>query len=52
MKRPRKSGDEQDALSSRARRLYHWKSGQISKIKRRNNKRERREGKQQIREET
>jgi hypothetical protein len=51
MKRKRVGGDEQDALSRKARRLYHWKPGQINRIKRRNNKRERREGKKQIQEE-
>ena len=41
MKRmPLKTGDEQDALT-RARKFYHWKRGQLKRIKRAYNKKER-----------
>ncbi|WP_433503718.1 hypothetical protein ACQP04_29085 [Pseudonocardia halophobica] len=36
-------GDEQDALT-RTRRFYHWRAGQVRRIKRRVSKRERRFG--------
>ena len=51
MPRAVKSGDEQDVLT-RARRFYCWtrKAGACKRVKRRANRRERREGKQATRE--
>lgn len=50
MKQKLKSGDEVDAVCSR--QWYHWKPNQIRKIKRALNKRVRKDGKQEIREQT
>ena len=36
---PMKGGDEYDGLTKGARRFYHWKAGQLKKIKRAYNKR-------------
>ena len=46
MKQALKSGDEVDAIT--ARKWYNWKSGQVRKIKRALNKRNRKEGKRDI----
>ena len=40
-----KGGDEYDALNKRSRGFYMWSKGQIKKIKRKYNKRFRKEGK-------
>jgi hypothetical protein len=44
-------GDEADAFSRKSRPLLRWKSGQIAKIKRKANKRERQWGKADLRRE-
>jgi len=41
---PMKGGDEYDALT-KARKFFLWKAGQVKKIKRRYNKRFRKQGK-------
>lgn len=41
-------GDEQDAFTP-WRRVYHWRPGEIKQIKRRANKRDRRQAKGEIR---
>jgi hypothetical protein len=46
-KRIAKDGYEQDAYY--ARRFYHWKAGIVKQIKRRTHKRERQEGKVELR---
>lgn len=51
VKRIATNGDEADAFSRRSRPLLHWKPGQIAGIKRRANKRERRQGKVDARRE-
>lgn len=48
-RRPRHDGDEQDAFSRYWRSALIWKPGQIKKIKRRANKRDRRNAQQDIR---
>jgi hypothetical protein len=45
MKRKAVGGDEQDALSGRAKNFYHWQPGERKKLKRKANKRERKEAK-------
>jgi hypothetical protein len=45
-------GDEVDAHSRRSRRMLRWKPGELAAIKRRTNKRERREGRAETRKET
>lgn len=50
-KRIATNGDEADAFSRKSRPLLHWKPGQIAEIKRRANKRERRQGKVDTRRE-
>jgi len=45
MKQKLKGGDEYDAIGSR--QWYHWRPGTLKKIKRRINKRFRKEGKQE-----
>ncbi len=42
---PMKGGDEYDGLSKSSRKFYIWSRGQLKKIKRRYNKRFRKEGK-------
>jgi hypothetical protein len=49
MKQILKGGDEFDAVYSRD--IYHWKSGQLKKIKRRMNKRARQDGRAEVRRE-
>lgn len=49
--RKRIDGDEQDALSRRARGFYSWRPGAIRKIKRKANKRYRREGRAEAKRE-
>jgi len=46
---PLKGGDEYDGLT-KARKFYHWKSGQLKKIKRAYNKRFRKQAKSKIEE--
>lgn len=41
-------GDEWDALSKRSRKFYNWSTGELKKIKRRYNKRFRKQAKMQI----
>ena len=41
---PMKGGDEYDALSKNSRKFYNWSAGQIKKIKRKYNKRFRKDG--------
>lgn len=49
MKRiPMSGGDEWDALNKRARKFYNWSTGELKKIKRRYNKRFRKQVKMQI----
>ena len=49
MKRiPMSGGDEWDALSKRSRKFYNWSTGELKKIKRRYNKRFRKQAKMQI----
>ena len=50
IKRIAKDGYEQDAYY--ARQIYNWKAGVVKKIKRRTHKRERQEGKIEIKKET
>jgi hypothetical protein len=46
-----KDGDEWDALT-RARRFYHWRPGELRAIKRRYNKRQRKEARFECRAES
>jgi hypothetical protein len=46
VKRAAKGGDEQDALSGRAKNYYRWKPGERKALKRKANKRERKAAKQ------
>lgn len=48
MKQVLKSGDEQDAVSRYARSVHTWAKGALRKIKRRLNKRLRKEGKEYV----
>lgn len=50
MKRPPRDGEEQDAFTG-WRRYLRWKPGQLRKVKRRSNKRDRRAGAAQARRE-
>ena len=50
MMRPIKGWDEQDAYTG-WRKVMFWQRGELKKIKRRTHKRERREGKNEIRKE-
>lgn len=50
-KRIATNGDEADAFSRKSRPLLHWQRGELAEIKRRANKRERRQGKVAIRRE-
>jgi hypothetical protein len=50
MTRPIKGWDEQDAYTG-WRKVMFWQKGELKKIKRRTHKRERREGKNDIRKE-
>lgn len=50
MMRPIKGWDEQDAYTG-WRKVMFWQKGELKKIKRRTHKRERREGKNEIRKE-
>lgn len=43
---PMKGGDEFDALSTRSKGLCHWKPGERKKLKRKYNKRLRRQGRE------
>lgn len=49
-RRIRHNGDEQDAFSRRWRKVMHWQSGELRRIKRRANKRDRRAGKAEARD--
>jgi hypothetical protein len=46
---PLKGGDEYDGLT-KARKFYHWQSGQLKKIKRAYNKRFRKQAKSKLEE--
>lgn len=48
MKRIAINGDETDAFSRKSRPLLRWKPGQLAEIKRKANKRERRQAKTAI----
>jgi len=49
MKRiPTKGGDEEDGLSKSSRKFYIWSRGELKKIKRRYNKRFRKQVKMEI----
>lgn len=49
MKRKRVGGDEQDAFSRYWRRITRWQPGELSRLKRKANKRERREARAALR---
>jgi hypothetical protein len=50
VKRLRVGGAEQDAFSTHWRHLISWQPGERAGLKRKSNKRERREGKREARE--